>query len=166
MRNNWKDWPTEKISTRLLYYMTGVTAVVYLLFGLVGYDRPFEDNPNFNAPLFTDAVLGLMFLMILGAIGVSLWTVWRTLKNRGKGEQTVNNIPVKKIGYSITLGSAALLLLTFLFGSSEAMEINGVTYADAFWLRTADMLINTILIMIIAAAGAVLLGATNYYRRK
>lgn len=166
MKNNWKNRPTEKISSRLLYYIIGATAVIFLLFWFIGYDRPFEDNPNFNAPLFTDAVLGLMLVMVLGAIIISLWTVWRSLKIRGKGEQTVNNIPAKKISYTITGGVLVILLLTFLFGSSDPMEINGMEYTDAFWLRTADMLINTIIIIIIAAAIAVLLGATNYYRRK
>lgn len=150
----------------MLYYIIGVTAVVFLLFWFVGYDRPFDENPNFNAPLFTDAVLALMFIMVFGTIIISLWTMWRSLKIRGKGEQTVNNIPIKKIGYSITGGVVAVLLITFIFGSSDPMEINGVEYTDTFWLRTADMLINTIIIIIIAAAIAVLLGATNYYRRK
>ena len=53
-----KAW---QMSTRLLYAMIGVTAVVFALFYLVGYDMPYVFDPDYNAPLLTDIVLIFIF---------------------------------------------------------------------------------------------------------
>ena len=37
-----KSWGTERLSQRLLYILVGVSAVVFALFYLVGYDLPFD----------------------------------------------------------------------------------------------------------------------------
>ena len=88
----------KKLPTRLLYVLSGITVLVFALFWLVGFDRPYEDDGNFNAPLFTDALLVLMLLLTVGAIGVAAWSAIRSGKvNRG-GERVVNNIPVHNKG--------------------------------------------------------------------
>lgn len=163
--NHWKQWPTEKLSSRVLYALIAVAAVVFLLFWLVGFDRPFDDDPNFNAPLFTNVLLGFIYLLMFIALSISVWGMWRALKIRGRGEKTVNNVPVKKIGYMVLLGTIALLLLTFLLASTEPIRVNGGLYANIFWLRTTDMLVNTSLLMILVAAGAVVYGTTRYNRK-
>jgi hypothetical protein len=163
---DWKHWSTEKVSSRVLYAIVGLTAMVFALFWFVGFNRPYDEDPNFNAPLFTDVLLLLLFLVVAGALFAAGWAVWRMLKTRGKGERMNNNIPAKKIGYIISGCVVALLLVTFLFGSSKPMTINGVAYTDAFWLKTSDMLVNTTLVMIVAAAAAVIYGSTKYRRRK
>ena len=38
-----------------------LAVVVFALFFLVGYDMPFLENPDFNAPLFTDVLIILMW---------------------------------------------------------------------------------------------------------
>jgi hypothetical protein len=161
-----KHLSAERLSSRSLYAIVGLIIVVFALFWLVGYDKPYDEDPNFNAPLFTDALLVLISLVLLGTIGFSAWAIWRALKVRGKGERLNNNIPVKKIGYSILGGVVFLLLFTFLIGSSKPMTINGIAYNDVFWLKTADMLINTIIVLIVVATGSVIYGATKYIRRK
>ncbi|MGI6232072.1 MAG: hypothetical protein ACOYJF_04365 [Prevotella sp.] len=163
---DWKHWSSERLSTTVLYAMVVLTAIVFVLFWFVGYDRPYADDPNFNAPLFTDALLGLITLILVAALFFSGWSVYRALKVRGRGERMVNNIPVKKIGYSIIIGVAALLIVTFALGSSKPMTINGILFDGTFWLKTADMLINTTLILILVATGAIIFGATRYYRKK
>ena len=47
----------EKISQQVFYIMIGLAVLVFGLFFLVGYDLPFEENPDFNAPLFTDVLI-------------------------------------------------------------------------------------------------------------
>ena len=89
----------------------------------------------------------------------------RSLKVRGKSEAYENNVPIKKIGYVVSWGTAALLLLSFLLGSAHSMVINGVEYTDEFWLKTADMLIVSSLVLIVVAIGAMAYGATNFMRR-
>lgn len=155
----------KKLPTRLLYVLSGITVLVFALFWLVGFDRPYEDDGNFNAPLFTDALLVLMLLLTVGAIGVAAWSAIRSGKvNRG-GERVVNNIPVRKIGLAVAAGTAAMLLLTFLLASSDPMRINGLDYTDAFWLRASGMFVSTSLAMIIVAIATVVYGATKYIRR-
>jgi len=57
-------------------------------------------------------------------------------------------------------------LLTFLLGSSVPMTVNGKVYADALWLKVADMFIFTGMGLILVAIGAVLYGATRYKRKE
>lgn len=160
-----RNWPTEKISSRALYLLAGIAMVVFVLFWLVGYDRPFEDDPNFNAPLFTNVLLVLMVLYLLLGIGFSVWSVVSLLRKRGKTEAVENGIPVKKIGYWVSGGVVMLLLLTFALGSTTPMKINGATYASSFWLKISDMFIATSLVMMLVAVAAVIYGATKYNRK-
>lgn len=160
-----KHHSVERQSSYVLYVLVALVAVVFVLFWLIGYDRPFDENPNFDAPLFTDAVLLLGYLLILGAIGCAVWTTARTLRIRGKGESYDNNIPVKRIGYIIVAGVFVLMLLTLLCGSDTAMNINGTTFSDRFWLKAADMFICTSLCLLAAAIGTAIYGATRYNRK-
>lgn len=155
----------KKLPSRVLYALSGVTVLVFALFWLVGFNRPFEDDGNFNAPLFTDVLLVLMLLLTAGAIGVAAWSVVRAGKvNRG-AERVVNNIPVRKIGMAVGVGTAVMLLLTFLLASSAPMRINGLDYTDTFWLRASGMFVSTSLLMIVVAIASVVYGATKYIRK-
>ena len=96
----WKSLPTEKLSSRVFYPLVILCVLVFALFWFVGYDRMFADNPNFNDPLFTDALLVLAYLLTIASVGLGAWSAYRTISLRGKSESLNNNIPVKKIGYS------------------------------------------------------------------
>lgn len=155
----------KKLPSRVLYVLVGVIVVVFALFWLIGYDRPFDEDGNFNAPLFTDVLLVFMLILTAGACGVAVWSAIRSNKASGGGERVVNNIPVRMIGRCVAGGTALALVLTFLFGSSAPMKINGADYADTFWLKASDMFVATSLLMIVAAVGAVVYGATKYIRK-
>lgn len=161
----WRQWPTEKLSSRVLYALVSLAVLVFVLFWLVGYDRPFADDPNFNAPLLTDALLVLMELFLLLTFGITAWSVARLLKKRGKAGAMSNNIPVKRIGYYTVCGTALLMVLSFLIGSSAPMKINGMLYTDVFWLKASDMFIYTSLLMMLVAVAAVIYGTTKYKRK-
>ena len=47
----------EQVSTRVLYVLVALAVVVFGAFFLIGYDQPYEDDPQFNAPVLTDVVL-------------------------------------------------------------------------------------------------------------
>ena len=157
--------PTEKRSSAVLYALIGLIVVVFALFWLVGFSRPYIDDPNFNAPLFTDLLLITGYLLLAFALGIAVWAVVRSARTLGKGDRVVNNIPVRMIGRCVAGGTALALVLTFLFGSSAPMKINGADYADTFWLKASDMFVATSLLMIVAAVGAVVYGATKYIRK-
>lgn len=152
-------WHTERLSMTALYLIVALSMVVFLLFWFVGYDRPSLDYPDFNEPLFIDLLLLTIGLLFLVAVGFVAWSIWRAVKVRGKAQRVQNNIPVKKISYSVLIGTAVLLLFTFLVGSSAPMSINGTPYTDRLWLKTSDMFILTSVVMMLLAVGALIAGA-------
>ena len=86
-------WPTEHISQRVLYLLIALTVIVFALFYFVAYDRPFADDPSFNAPLFTDLLLVFMLLLVVLSCGLSVWAVMRSVRRlRGKGSGMENNV--------------------------------------------------------------------------
>ena len=134
--SNIRHWPTERISQRVLYLLITLAAVVFVLFYGIGYDRPFADNPSFNAPLFTDLLLSLMLVLILLAGGLSIWAVVRSVRKlRGSSGGIENNVPAAHI-----------------------------SYGDWFWLKVSDMFIYTSVILLLVTIAAAIYGATKYYR--
>lgn len=156
---------TEQRSHRLLYALTTITAVVFALFWTVGYDLPWAENPDYNAPLMTDAVLALMLLTTLGAACTAVWAAVRSVRLQQRGNGRENGVPTRRIALAITIGLLLVLALTWVLGSTTPLRINGKPFADSFWLRMADMWITTILLLLGTAVGAAIFGATRYVRR-
>lgn len=161
----WREWPTEKISSRVLYVLAGIAVLIFVLFWLIGYDRPYEEDPNFSEPLFTGMLLVFIELLFLLSVAIAAWSMVRALKIRGKAEAMDNNIPVKKIGYGVAIGTVALLLVSFALSSTTPMKINGATFNNVLWLKVADMFIVTSLTLMLVAVGAVVYGSTKYRRK-
>lgn len=156
----------ERISQRVLYVTVALAAVVFLAFYLVGFDTPFDAGTAFNAPLLTDVLLGFIWLLLAVAVVVSVVAVVRGVQKSNRNEGTTNGIPARKITL-LTYGATALvLLLTFVFGSTQTMTVNGHAFTDGFWLRMSDMFVNSSLLLLVLAAGAVGFGATRYYRKE
>lgn len=146
-----KAW---QMSTRLLYAMIGVTAVVFALFYLVGYDMPYVFAPDYNAPLLTDIVLIFIYLMVVGAVGVLVFSLYKAAKIRS-AENVVNGIPVARIKRWSAMAFVAMLVLAYVAGSADPLSVNGKTFSDAMWLKVADMFIYTVFAMLLAAVVAV-----------
>lgn len=154
-----------QVSTRVLYVLVGLIVVVFGAFFLIGYDIPYDENPEFNAPKLTDLVLVFIYLLIGAAVVLAACAVVSGFRKRDRSQDVVNNIPAAKI----TLGCMALLVvslvITFAFGSTASVMVNGVRYSDAFWLRVTDMFINTSIIMLVVAAAGVVFGLSGYVRK-
>lgn len=155
----------EQISTRVLYVLLAIIVLLFGAFFLVGYDIPFEEDPTFNAPMFTDAVLVFIYILVLATVVITAYAVFRSIKKRDKTTDTVNNIPAAKIVWLTTVLTAASMLLTFLLGSSEPVMINGVEYSNVFWLKATDMFINTAIILLFFAVCGVGFGLSGYNRK-
>lgn len=154
------------ISHRMFAALSVATFVVFLLFWFIGYDTPYDEDANFVAPLFTNLLLVFIVLVVLLAVGIVVWSVEKSLKDRGKGERVVNNIATKKISYC-TIGLTLLLLIaTFGLGSSESLSVNGMEYSDAWGLRVADMFVNTSLILVAISVVAIIVFTILNSRRK
>lgn len=109
-----KTKSAEKISQQVFYIMIGLAVLVFGLFFLVGYDLPFEENPDFNAPLFTDVLILLMWLFLIGGVGLAVFSMIRDYRS-SKSEAVVNGIPVRRIFRITWIGTLAVLLLTFFW---------------------------------------------------
>ena len=155
----------EQVSQRIFYILIALAVLVFGLFFLVGYDMPFEENPDFNAPLFTDVLIGLMWLFLVGGIGLAIYSMWKDYRG-SRSEAVVNGVPVRRIFRITWIGLLALLVLTFALGSSAPMLINGENYADWLWLKLSDMFVITSLLRLLAGMGAVIFGATRYIRKE
>jgi len=144
-----KNKSAEQVSQRIFYILIALAVLVFGLFFLVGYDMPFEENPDFNAPLFTDVLIGLMWLFLVGGIGLAIYSMWKDYRG-SRSEAVVNGVPVRRIFRITWIGLLALLVLTFALGSSAPMLINGENYADWLWLKLSDMFVITSLLMLLA----------------
>jgi len=100
-------------------------------------------------PFFADVMLGLMYLMVVAALGVTAYSVWHGMRTRRKGDDIINGVPAGKIGWCVAILLVVCLLVTFLLGSSSPVVTNGVKFTDVFWLKATDMFIYTSILLII-----------------
>lgn len=162
---NIHHWPTEKISQTILYIIVGLTILIFALFYLVGYNMQSVEDPSFNAPLLTDVLLIFMVLLLTVAAVIGIAAVIVGLRKRDSGDKVVNGVPAAKISF-ITFGvTFLLLLLTFVFGSTDSMMINGHQFTDVVALKLTDMFVQTSLVMIVIAVAAMIFGYTRYIRK-
>ena len=101
------------------------------------------------SPFVADIMLWLMYITVFVAVTVTLASVVKTLRMRTKDDETVNGVPQARIAWTTAGCIAVCLVATFLLGSSEPLTTNGHLFTSRFWLKTADMLINTSIILII-----------------
>lgn len=161
-----KSLPAERISRAVFYVLVALIAVMFGLFYLVGYDNPYYDNPDFNAPVLSGALVVFAVAFVAVAFAVWLCALMSGLRKRGFGESVVNGIPTRRISYGVAACTVTVAVAAFVFGSTSFLTINGETYECVFWLKVADMFINTILAMLVLAVASVVFGATRYIRRK
>ena len=155
----------ERISQRVLYVIVALSAIVFLAFYLIGYDTPFAGNTAFNAPMLTDVLLWFMWGLLAITTIASIVAVVRGIRRANRSEGVTNGIPARRITYTTYGITALILLLTFVFGSTQTMMVNGENFTDSFWLRITDMFVNSSLLLLVLAAGVVAFGATRYYRK-
>lgn len=76
----------SRLSHAVLVALVVLTAVIFGAFWLVGFDMPFIDDPQFNAPMLTDLVIVFVYAMLLLAIAAVVVSMsgWarREMKNR------------------------------------------------------------------------------------
>ena len=161
-----KKLDEERISQRVLYALISIVAMVFIAFYLIGFNLPFAENPSFNAPLLTDVLIIGMCALFIAAVVVTVLSIVKTVKSTSASESIVNGIPVRRLSIAVFGFTLVSLLTTFILGSTQEMMINGIAFNNKFWLRVADMLINSSLILVLVAIGVVSFGATRDYRKR
>lgn len=161
-----RRWSAERISRRVLYILVGMTAVLFAAFRFVGYDMPYFENPDFNAPLLTGVLVWFMSLLVAVAFVVTVFSAVSGMRKSRDEARVVNGVPAARIAWATAGGTVVVMLVTLVLGSAAPLTVNGEVYTDALWLRVADMFVYTSLIMTGIAVAAVVFGATRYIRKK
>ncbi len=108
-----------------------------------------------------DGLFWLLYVMLVLAVTVAVVSVIRAWIHRDRSSDVQNRIPVTRMRW-VAIGVVAVcLLLTYLFGSSSPLSINGVKYTNTFWLKLSDMFLYTATFLIVVAA-VILLVNTGY----
>ena len=155
----------KKKQSWIIIGLIAISAVVFIAFWCVGYDMPYEEDVDFNAPLLTDMLLGYIYLLTSSAIGVTVYSIVHGIKTRGRQSLTENGVPAGRITI-ITWGvTFALLASTFALGSTDPIKVNGKDFCEGIWLRLSDMFIISSGVMILLAILAVAFGMSGYSRR-
>ena len=148
-----------QLSSRIFYILIGVIVVLFALFWIIGYDMPYDDNPDYSAPLLTDALIWFMIVLTFATLGLAvLGAVNGVRKNKGE------NVVVNNVSVAVVVGTVLSFVLTYALSSTDALMVNGECFTDTFWLRTAGMFIGTSLLLIVVAVGAIVYGSTRYIR--
>lgn len=126
----------QKISDMVLYAIMAVSAIVLVIFFAWGYDTPYEENPDFNAPLFTD---GLIILQVALTVVATLVTIGGAINSLtvGRGKAQVNdkvNV-ADKVASPIAWGTCVVsLIVGVIYGvinKDEQMIINNKAWQNA-----------------------------------
>ena len=117
------------VSHLVFYIIIAFFTLLFLLFRFVGFDIPYEDNPDYNAPLLTSLLITSMLVLVAGTLALSVWSFVRKARMNKGDNRIVNNIPVHRITLGVTIGTAALLLITFLCSSTDTLTVNGSRFA-------------------------------------
>lgn len=155
----------ERLSSRVLYVTAALTAIVFGCFYFIGYDIPFDDDPKFKSPMFTDAVLMLVFILIIATLSATVYAVVKEIKGHDKRNDNAENIPSRRIAAITAVSTCACMAVSFIAGSTRPMFINGTQYTTTFWLKASDMFILTTITLIIAAIAILVAARIKYVNR-
>ena len=155
--NSWQSW--------LKIGLVAISAVVFALFWLVGYDMPYEEDADFNAPLLTDVLIGYVYLLTAAAVGVAVFSAIHGIRTRSQQGGVENGVPTARINTITWIITALLLAGSFACATTEPIKVNGKLYSETIWLRLSDMFIVTSGVMILLAVIAVAFGMSGYSRR-
>ena len=150
---------TEKISKILLWTMMGVTIVVFVLFLLVGFDTPFEDNPKYNNPKLTDAVLILCYALTITAIVATIWSAIKQITVGGNSTSKDKGIAGRTglISFVLLVVSLIIGVIVGIANKGETMLINGKD-----WNNPTDIIITDTVMVTIVILGVISILAVIY----
>ena len=120
-----------------------IFGVFFLSSSMPGYD--------FSSSLSVELILFTLYIYVLSCFFLVIWSIIHSAKYRKNKSDITNKIPTGRISICVSLALIIILLLTFSLGSSQPIEADNVKYTSIFWLKTSDMFISTIIILLIIA---------------
>lgn len=143
-----------KISSYVMYAVMAISVVVLALFFFVGYDTPYQEDPKFNDPQFTDLLMVWMGIMIVMTFVLTIASVVMQVKNASGTE-------AKGIAGKTGLISSIALVLSILIGLGVGMAdqspvlVNGEVFTDPVALCITDTCLISMLILMILSVVAI-----------
>ncbi|MDR0430201.1 MAG: hypothetical protein LBH58_06970 [Tannerellaceae bacterium] len=147
----------RKFSSLVLILCTIITLVVLGLFFFGGDDEPYKGE-MWN-PIYADLLLYWQYILFAGtALATVLLGVWQFISS-------FKNNPKKGImGLVVIVLFAALLFLTYAFGSSAPVNVvnaEAQAFNVPFWLKITDMWLYSTYILIALVILAVVAGSVK-----
>jgi hypothetical protein len=111
----------QKYADYVLWAIMAVSAVVLVIFFAWGYDTPYEENPEFKAPLFSDGLIILQIALIILCAFLMCGGAINSLTIGGKKNEELTTI-ADKVSNPIAWGTMVVSLVVGV--------IYGVTFKD------------------------------------
>lgn len=147
---------SEKNTKYILWALGGISAVILLLFVLVGFDTPYEENPTFTEPVLTDLLLIWTAILTVLAIVVTCWGLFNSLTTKGTGTMKEKGLIANtgSIAWGICAASIVLGAVLGFANSGETMLINGQNFnvdgANALDIVMTDISMVAIAVLFVA----------------
>ena len=151
----------EKISNNALYAVCGIAVLCFLLFFCVGYGN--TDEAGRTAPLLTDLLLGLQYVLGVVTFCLMIWSVVKGVQNTaGNDEMATTGIP----GSKIVMFTGAVTIVSLLIGAllgigEEDFTTNSGTTTPGYMITMVDAFMWSMYILFFVAVVAVVVAATG-----
>lgn len=139
----------DKLSKYLLWVLMGISVVVVALFFIVGFDTPYEEDPNLNAPVFTDALLvWTIILTVAGGVCMLASFIYYVCENGVNSSYIYTwGLPVLTIVIGVILG---------ISNKDDHMLINGQDWNNPVDIIITDASMVSIAVLTVCAIIAII----------
>ena len=140
----------EKISKITLWVLMGISAVIFILYFVVGFDNPYEENPKMNDPQFLDVVLIWGIVLTIATLILMLVSFFMYVKEYGFNKSYIHTwgLPIVTLAIGAAVGMA---------NKGEHMLNN-----NEDWNVPSDIIITDACIVSIAILAVITIGAIIY----
>lgn len=153
------------VSYYVLYACFALIGIVLLVFFGYGYDNPVGD---YNAPVCTDVLMGLMYGMFALTLVLAVWSIVRGIRiSMGAKGENISGVP----GGKVTTVSFVLLLVSLVVGlvfnlnETEFVAADG-NVTSAAMVTVTDMFLISIYIMLVLTTVAVVFNMVGLLKKK
>lgn len=141
----------EKISSIVLGVILIASIVVFACFGLIGYDTPFEDNPQFVAPQCLDGVLIWMYVLTAIGIVLAVASVIMQVMNGGSSSSIEKGLESKTnvISFVVFVIAIVVGVIVGFMNKDNHLLINGKDWVDPVNMIITDASCISIVILMV-----------------
>ena len=149
----------EKISKTLLYVLFGVSALIFVLFFIIGFGNEYDADPSKNAPALTDVVvIWSLLLSVVGFVGM-IWAYIMYIKQHGLEKSLFYT-------WGLPIVTLAIGLIIGIVNKHDTLIINGhqwntpedtpEPFSHAGEIIISDMAIVSVIILSVIAIAAII----------